>query len=655
MVARNTTPRPSRNPDALSEANLEFLNLTSQAAILLDLSTGAILYANSAFLRLTAFSLQDLTAKPISVSLGDAAPSTWLDGDDVNVWLQRYKRPAIPVIAQIYRLEAMRPWAIVSMILPDAHPLRRRQRQLSALDSIIDLIALLDETEPDVLLRRCTFIVQGLMEADEVIFYQALSSELGLRKVAGTQSPSSLPEFLSINDIPRLTELTLWAPGRRMHTELQRRARASGVQYLACIPIGQTRAISGLLVTAHASAAPTDEELYAALLTASAGAITSIFQQSLRFNEIRQQAGKISGRLKIQNSILENTEQGVLVLNQELKVIEINPAAEILLDYTASEAVGQLVEHILIGSGYLMQALESACRGLPTHNPGIVMLHRRNGVVFPARVQILPVMDGDALLAITVLINDTSEQVRSRTRTQQLEHRALLGEFSAVFAHEVRNPINNISTGLQFLEMDLAPEDPNLDVVRRAREDCNRLSRLMSSLLEFSKPFAPKFEAVDLRSLLQRLMDRWRAAFSRARVNAQLEVDIHLPWVWGDPQLLEQVFTNLISNAVDAMSPDGGVLTIRTQIGVAASGHGHIEIMVSDTGPGIPDEVRSRIFEPFVTTKSQGTGLGLAFSKRIVTAHRGTITLESYIGGTIFHIVLPISEGEPDESDSPDR
>jgi len=103
------------------------------------------------------------------------------------------------------------------------------------------------------------------------------------------------------------------------------------------------------------------------------------------------------------------------------------------------------------------------------------------------------------------------------------------------------------------------------------------------------------------------------------------------------------------------MSPDGGVLTIRTQIGVAASGHGHIEIMVSDTGPGIPDEVRSRIFEPFVTTKSQGTGLGLAFSKRIVTAHRGTITLESYIGGTIFHIVLPISEGEPDESDSPDR
>ena len=93
---------------------------------------------------------------------------------------------------------------------------------------------------------------------------------------------------------------------------------------------------------------------------------------------------------------------------------------------------------------------------------------------------------------------------------------------------------------------------------------------------------------------------------------------------------------------------------MRSQIGATVSGHGQIEIMVSDTGPGIPDEIHTRIFEPFVTTKSQGTGLGLAFTKRIVTAHRGTITLETYVGGTIFHILLPISKGAPDESDSAD-
>jgi PAS domain S-box-containing protein len=638
----------------LSEAQLELFNLINQAAIVLDLTTGLVLYANSAFLRLTAFSAQDLKNRPVNILIPDATPSAWIEGEDVAIWLQRYKRPGISMVAQIRRLESMHPWAVLSVVLPDAHPRRRRERQLSALHSVIDLIALLDEDEPDLLLRRCTFVIRDLMEAEEVVIYQTLSSELGLRKVTGTQSPGNLPEFLSITDLPRLTELSLWSPGRRMLTELHRQARVNNVQYLASVPIGQARAVSGLLVAAHAANAPSDEELYAALFTAAGGVLTSIFQQSLRFNEERRRTGRLEGRIKIQNSVLENTEQGVLVLNQELKVMEINPAAEMLLDYTAVEAIGQLVEHILIGSGYLMQALESACRGLPTHNPGIVMLHRRNGVVFPAQIQILPVMDGDTLLAITILLSDTSEQVRSRTRTQQLEHRALLGEFSAVFAHEVRNPINNISTGLQYLEMELTPDDPNLDIVHRAREDCNRLSRLMASLLEFSKPFAPNFEVVDLRLLIQRLMDRWRAAFSRAGVEARLEVEAHLPSVWGDPQLLEQVFTNLISNAVDAMSAQGGVLTLRSQIGATVSGHGQIEIMVSDTGPGIPDEIHTRIFEPFVTTKSQGTGLGLAFTKRIVTAHRGTITLETYVGGTIFHILLPISKGAPDESDSAD-
>jgi len=94
------------------------------------------------------------------------------------------------------------------------------------------------------------------------------------------------------------------------------------------------------------------------------------------------------------------------------------------------------------------------------------------------------------------------------------------------------------------------------------------------------------------------------------------------------------------------MRDGGGTLVVVVQLNTTISSHPHIEVRVSDTGPGIPEEVRAHIFEPFVTTKSTGTGLGLAITKRIVTAHRGTIELNSYPGGTVFHVYLPIAEGE---------
>ncbi|MGA9398279.1 MAG: ATP-binding protein, partial [Anaerolineaceae bacterium] len=119
------------------------------------------------------------------------------------------------------------------------------------------------------------------------------------------------------------------------------------------------------------------------------------------------------------------------------------------------------------------------------------------------------------------------------------------------------------------------------------------------------------------------------------------------PEIMGDPRTLEQVFTNLISNAVQAMSTTGGgTLGIKTQ---PYQGPDFLmaDVTISDSGPGIPSEIREHIFEPFVTTNPQGTGLGLAITRRIVSAHHGTIDVESFPGGTIFHVRIPsLSEGK---------
>jgi PAS domain S-box-containing protein len=352
-------------------------------------------------------------------------------------------------------------------------------------------------------------------------------------------------------------------------------------------------------------------------------------------------------RLNATNAaVFENSEEGVMVLDPNLTVREINSAAEWILGYANWEAQGQSVDNLLIGAERLIPALEAACQGIPTHNIGNVYLHRRNGQSFPAHMQTIPVQKDGVLLAVIVFLSDGSVHEEFRLRTQQLEHRAILGDVTAVFAHEVRNPINNISTGLQLIAMRLAPDDPNLEILNRMEGDCTRLNHLMESVLAFSRPIEPKFEPVDVAVLVRRLLDRWRPRMLRVNVEPFFQVAENTPKISADPRSLEQVFTNLVSNAVEAMSDHGGTLAVKIAPSETLTHPPQVEVIISDSGPGIPDELRHRIFEPFVSHKTGGTGLGLAITKRLVTAHHGSIGLDSFPGGTVFTVQLPAVEGE---------
>jgi len=333
----------------------------------------------------------------------------------------------------------------------------------------------------------------------------------------------------------------------------------------------------------------------------------------------------------------------------------MNSAAEFMLGYAETEVQGQLVENILIGPDGLIRALEKANEGIPFHNLGTVHIHRRSGQSFPANLQVIPVMKDGELFAVLIFISDVSQNEQIKVRTQQLEHRAVLGEFTAVFAHEVRNPINNISTGLQLLSTLLKTDDPNQDIINRMLGDCNRLNQLMESVLSFSRPLETKFEPVDLSLLLQRILDRWRPRLAKVNVELFFQPVSNLPKILGDIRSLEQVFTNLVSNAVEAMSKNGGMLAIRINKYDQIPNTPQIEVGITDSGPGIPDEIKGRLFEPFVSNNPRGTGLGLAITKRIVTAHRGSISVDTFPGGTVFRVYLPTVNGEVNEHNNTDR
>ena len=182
----------------------------------------------------------------------------------------------------------------------------------------------------------------------------------------------------------------------------------------------------------------------------------------------------------------------------------MNPAVEIMMGYAETEVAGQPVEKVLIGPEGLMPALISAQQGNPTYNLGSVHLYRRYGESFLALVRIFPVIHDEETEQIMVFVEDLSEHEQMRLHAQQLEHRALLGEVTAIFAHEVRNPINNISTGLQLMALNLPADDPNQENIGRMMQDCDRLAELIKSVLAFSRPTDYEMESVDLPLMMHR-------------------------------------------------------------------------------------------------------------------------------------------------------
>jgi PAS domain S-box-containing protein len=425
----------------------------------------------------------------------------------------------------------------------------------------------------------------------------------------------------------------------RILTEFHRHARINGINYSASSPLIQQEAAFGLLTATGHSAAPSF--LSIELLELLAVQILAFFQQSILTQNLHEKITSYQKVINLRNATYENVNEGVVVLDRDLKITDINPAAEWMLGYASWEAESQAYENILIGTDRLMPALIEAQNGKLTHNIGKASLNRRNGQAFPVLIKVIPVIVDGQVEAIEVFIADISENEQSKALTQQLEHRAVLGDYTAAFAHDVRNPINNISTGIQLLEASMKPDDPDREVIYRMQEDCTRLTHLMESFLAFSRPLELKFETIDVRVFLQRILDRWQPRLARVNVKSVVHFEDGLDRIVGDPRSLENVFTNLISNALEAMTESGDTLAVKAINNHAIQGHPSVEIIVSDNGPGIPTDIMEHIFEPFTTTRKKGTGLGLAITKQIVTAHKGSISVNSFPGGTAFSVRLP--------------
>ncbi|GAB4415156.1 MAG: ATP-binding protein [Thermodesulfovibrionales bacterium] len=251
----------------------------------------------------------------------------------------------------------------------------------------------------------------------------------------------------------------------------------------------------------------------------------------------------------------------------------------------------------------------------------------------------------DELGAVIRAINFMSDELRYREdQIIQSKKLASIGILTAGIAHELINPVNNISMIAQtYSELyHRLGEEERVEFMRRIEGETERMKDIIRNLLDFSRPKEPVLRPADINRVIEKSLKLTQNTLNLSDIEVRLSLADGLPPVFIDENQIQQVFVNLITNAVQAMT-EGGTLIIST----AHEGRDSVKIIITDTGRGIPPEFLPHIFDPFFTTKEGGTGLGLSVSYAIIKKHNGTINVQSRLGaGTTFIIELPVYKEE---------
>jgi two-component system sensor kinase FixL len=339
-------------------------------------------------------------------------------------------------------------------------------------------------------------------------------------------------------------------------------------------------------------------------------------------------------------AIVDSAVDGIIVIDAHGRIEAFNHAAVRLFGYTAEEVMGRNVS-MLMPSPYHEEHDGYLARYLATGQPTVigkgreVRGRRKNGETFPVHLAVGEItINGDR--KFTGILHDLSARVRMEAQLREQEALARIGEMAAVVAHEVKNPLAGIRGAMQVLRPRLRDGDsPVIDEIV-ARIDA--LDQMMKELLLFGRPPTLRRRPVDLVQLVRSTASLLTA--DPALRDLDIEIAGHAPPIEADPDLLRVVFQNVLLNGAHAMHGKGRIAVVVEPNGTVC------QVAIADAGPGIPADIREKIFTPFFTTKSRGSGLGLPTVKRIIEAHDGQVAIDCPpSGGTTVTIQLPLSDG----------
>ncbi len=620
------------------------INLDEEPCALVDVKAKTILFINSRLMKLTSFSLTDLSQKDVWLLFPDLNLDKVSSGESQTLKLLTRGGKEVEYSARFNFFDPDTHWMIVRLNTKRDLQVQRLNSADMVYQEISRFISTVDFQDFEHAIERVTELTRRILNVEVTCFYQADASSPHLILISQSGTKYKFPDNLPSTDLIRLVNTEMWETGQRVVTDIHRFARGTNLDYLATAVLTQEGAKIGLITAGGMGKFPAELNMNALELINVL--VTSNYQKSLLVKNLDQVMNRQKKDLSMLGSVVENLQEGLVILNPQLKIIHVNPAAEWMFGYSENEINGQDVENILIGADRLMPSLVDAINGNTTPDIGKSFLNRRNGQSFPVQMKVIPVMEENKVSNIEILITDISENEQSKALAKHLEHRAVIGDYTAAIAHDAKNPLNSIYSGVQLLGSQLPSDDSKQDTINKILNDCTRLTHLIESFLAYARPGEEEHSVIDMSFFLQRMIDRWRPRFSKVNVSPVTSFESGLDKVRGDSRSLDRVFTNLVSNAVDAMAETGGTLAVKCEMDRSIRAHPYVVIHISDTGPGIPEDLQLHIFEPFVTTREKGTGLGLAITKQIITAHKGSIKVDSFPGGTVFTVRLPAESGD---------
>jgi two-component system, NtrC family, sensor kinase len=338
----------------------------------------------------------------------------------------------------------------------------------------------------------------------------------------------------------------------------------------------------------------------------------------------------------------------VLTVLQSGRIREANDAVRDITGVDPLHVVGRVVTDFVAEGDRerLRSALDATFAGTATRLE-VAFDAESRGVMTRRLVALamtrLPEADPPSVLVVG---RDITSDREMRVRLMESDRLAAVGELVAGVAHEVNNPLSSISAFAQLLLRDGGLTPSQRESIEVIRSETQRASDVVKDLLAFSRRSEASREPLDLNSLLSRTLRLRGYQLTSNKVELETDLAPELPAVMGDARQLQQVFINLVTNAIQAMAPlGGGTLSVTTRDEQA-----RVVVEMRDTGPGMSESVRAHIFEPFFTTKGEGegTGLGLSVSYGIVTAHGGIIEVtNTSTAGTTFQVALPAVAEQP--------
>jgi PAS domain S-box-containing protein len=353
----------------------------------------------------------------------------------------------------------------------------------------------------------------------------------------------------------------------------------------------------------------------------------------------QRQAERALGRSEARwGAVIETAVDAIILINRHGRVESFNPAASRMFGYAADEVIGRNVS-MLMPEPYASEHDHYLRRYQMTGERRIIGIgrevvgRRKDGTTFPAHLSVGELaIEGERMFS--GIVRDLTERVSLEHRLRDESGLVRIGELAAVLAHEVKNPLAAVSGAIQMLGDHLSA-DEDREIVQEILRRLDGLGALMSDLLLYARPPRLRVGTVDVMELLRSLVSffgsdpSWKAL--------RVVVDGAVPPLQADPELLKVVFQNLLLNAAQAMQGRGEIsIRLRT-----IDRYAHVDIR--DHGPGIPPEVREKLFTPFFTTKARGTGLGLATVRRLAESHLGHVEiLESGSEGTTVRVTLPV-------------